>query len=82
MNPVYARIIEDGVDVFVAVHDAEGRTRRADDKEKKRERVVECVRDERGFVKWDHVGVDDGVDQGGSGGSVGVNSLGCWAVWG
>lgn len=80
---VFTRLIEDGTDVFVAVHDAEGRTAKD-----KGQRIVECVRDERGY-EYNNEDVDVDIDSNSShveneevDGKGGFNGFGSWAVWG
>lgn len=80
MGVVYARIIEEGVDVFVVVHDGAGRIEKGETK-----RIVECVRDERGFVDLGGVGGGisvTGEEDGYANVSRDVNSFGSWGVWG
>lgn len=64
---VFGRVLEEGVDVFVVLHDGEGRIGRG-----KGGRVVECVRDERGL----------GYGDGDGAGADGEDAFGSWTIWG
>lgn len=72
---VFGRILEEGVDVLVVLHDGEGRNGRGQGKgqgQGRSQRVVECVRDER-------VGID--VGEGGREGDGDGDGFGMWTVW-
>lgn len=47
LNPTLARVVEEGVDVLVAVHDADGKIDARADRDRDTKRIVEVVRDER-----------------------------------
>lgn len=69
---VFGRILEEGVDVTVVLHDGEGRVGKGQAQGRSR-RVVECVRDER-------VGIDVGEGDGDGDGD--GDGFGVWTVWG
>ena len=57
LNPTLARVVEEAVDVLVAVHDADGKIDARADRDRDTKRIAEVVRDERA----DHAGEGSAV---------------------